>query len=131
MRLHKRMGGKLGAVIDQIEHGHHVFRAYWKNAFLKQYEKCSTLLRNELSSNNLSDFSLRMASLPDLALHLGFHCAHRFIHCRSCDILNHLVAGNRQIDAERLWNSEYKPIANLPVADRFAVFLPACIQTCR
>src|ERR1700688_400923 len=59
MRLHKRMGGKLGAVIDQIEHGHHVFRAYWKNAFLKQYEKFSTLLRNELCSNNLSDFSLR------------------------------------------------------------------------
>jgi hypothetical protein len=42
------MGGKLGTVIDQIEHGHHVFRAYWKNAFLKQYEKFSTLLRNEL-----------------------------------------------------------------------------------
>src|SRR5260370_9662843 len=59
MRLHKRMGGKLGTVIDQIEHGHHVFRAYWKNAFLKQYEKFSTLLRNELCSNNLSDFSLR------------------------------------------------------------------------
>src|SRR6202051_4906460 len=58
-RLHKRMGGKLGTVIDQIEHGHHVFRAYWKNAFLKQYEKFSTLLRNELCSNNLSDFSLR------------------------------------------------------------------------
>src|SRR5580700_4252243 len=37
----------------------HVFRAYWKNAFLKQYEKFSTLLRNELCSNNLSDFSLR------------------------------------------------------------------------
>jgi hypothetical protein len=29
------------------------------NAFLKQYEKFSTLLRNELCSNNLSDFSLR------------------------------------------------------------------------
>jgi hypothetical protein len=52
-------GGKLGTVIDQIEHGHHVFRAYWKNAFLKQYEKFSTLLCNELCSNNLSDFSLR------------------------------------------------------------------------
>jgi hypothetical protein len=59
MRLHKRMGGKLGTVIDQIEHGHHVFRAYWKNAFLKQYEKFSTLLRNELCSNNLSDFALK------------------------------------------------------------------------
>ena len=59
VRLHKRMGGKLGTLIDQIEHGHHVFRAYWKNAFLKQYEKFSTLLRNELCSNNLSDFALK------------------------------------------------------------------------
>jgi len=59
VRIRKRMGGKLGTVIDQIEHGHHVFRAYWKNAFLKQYEKFSTLLRNELCSNNLSDFALK------------------------------------------------------------------------
>ena len=41
VRLHKRLRGKLATVIDQIEHGHHVFRAYWKNAFLKQYEKFS------------------------------------------------------------------------------------------
>src|SRR5467141_2346135 len=59
VRLHKRLGGKLGTVIDQVEHGHHVYRAYWKNAFLKQYEKFSTFLRNELCSNNLSDFGLK------------------------------------------------------------------------
>jgi hypothetical protein len=59
VRFHKRLGGKLGPVIDQIEHGHHVFPAYWKNAFLKQHEKFSTLLRNELCSNNLSDFALK------------------------------------------------------------------------
>jgi hypothetical protein len=46
-------------VIDQIEHGHHVFRAYWKHAFLKQYEKFSRFLRNELCSNNLRDFGLK------------------------------------------------------------------------
>jgi hypothetical protein len=46
-------------VIDQIEHGHHVFRAYWKNASLKQYEKFSRYLRNELCSNNLRDFGLK------------------------------------------------------------------------
>jgi hypothetical protein len=39
VRLNKRLRGKLSTVIDQIEHGHHVFRAYWKNAFLNQYEK--------------------------------------------------------------------------------------------
>jgi hypothetical protein len=58
-RLNRRMGGKLATVIDQIEHGHHVFRAYFKSAFLKQYEKFSTFLRNELVSNNLNDFRLR------------------------------------------------------------------------
>jgi hypothetical protein len=59
VRLHKRLRGKLATVIDQIEHGHHVFRAYWKNAFLKQYEKFSRYLRNELCSNNLRDFGLK------------------------------------------------------------------------
>jgi hypothetical protein len=58
-RLHKRLRGKLSTVIDQIEHGHHVFRAYWKSGFLKQYEKFATFLRNELCSNNLTDFGLR------------------------------------------------------------------------
>jgi hypothetical protein len=58
-RLHKRLRGKLSTVIDQIEHGHHVFRVYWKNAFLKQYEKFSRFLRNELCSNNLRDFGLK------------------------------------------------------------------------
>ena len=59
VRLNKRLHGKLATVIDQIEHGHHVFRAYWKNAFLKQYEKFSCFLRNELCSNNLRDFGLK------------------------------------------------------------------------
>ena len=58
-RLHKRLRGKLSTVIDEIEHGHHVFRVYWKNAFLKQYEKFSRFLRNELCSNNLRDFGLK------------------------------------------------------------------------
>jgi len=59
VRLHKRLNGKLATVIDQIEHGHHVFRAYWKHAFLKQYEKFSRYLRNELCANNLRDFGLK------------------------------------------------------------------------
>jgi len=59
VRLNKRLRGKLATVIDQIEHGHHVFRAYWKHAFLKQYEKYSRYLRNELCSNNLRDFGLK------------------------------------------------------------------------
>src|SRR5437867_3479724 len=58
-RLNRRMRGKLATVIDRIEHGHHVFRAYFKHAFLKQYEKFATFLRNELVSNNLADFRLK------------------------------------------------------------------------
>ncbi len=58
-RLNRRMRGKLATIIDRIEHGHHVFRAYFKNAFLKQYEKLTTFLRNELVSNNLADFRLK------------------------------------------------------------------------
>jgi hypothetical protein len=54
-RLHRRMGGKLATVIDRLEHGHHVFRAYFKHCVLRQYEKFSTYLRNELCSNSLKD----------------------------------------------------------------------------
>ena len=57
-RVSRRMHGKLATVVDQIEHGHHVFRAYFKSGFLKQYEKFLTFLRNELVSNNLTDFGL-------------------------------------------------------------------------
>ena len=59
VRLNKKLRGKLATVIDQIEHGHHVFRANWKNSFLKQYEKFSRFLRNELCSNNLGDLGLK------------------------------------------------------------------------
>jgi len=58
-RLTRRLRGKLHTTLEQIEHGHHIFRAYWKNGFLKQYEKFSTFLRNELCSNNLTDFGLK------------------------------------------------------------------------
>ena len=59
VRLTKKLRGKISTVIEQIEHGHHVFRVYWKNALLRQYEKFSRFLRNELCSNNLRDFGLR------------------------------------------------------------------------
>jgi hypothetical protein len=59
VRLTKKLRGKLSAVVEQIEHGHHVFRVNFKNALLRQYEKFSRFLRNELLSNNLHDFGLR------------------------------------------------------------------------
>jgi hypothetical protein len=59
VRLTKKLRGKLATVLEQIEHGHHVFRVNFKNALLRQYEKFSRFLRNELLSNNLTDFGLR------------------------------------------------------------------------
>jgi len=38
-RLHKRIGGKLTSVLERTEHGHHVLRAYAKNAVMRMYEK--------------------------------------------------------------------------------------------
>lgn len=58
-RLSRKLKGKLHTTLEKIEHGHHVFRAYWKNAFVKQYEKFSTFLRTEVCSNNLADFRLK------------------------------------------------------------------------
>ena len=58
-RVTKKLKGKLNTTLEQIEHGHHIFRAYFKHAFVKQYEKFSTFLRNEICSNNLADFRLK------------------------------------------------------------------------
>ena len=58
-RVTKHLKGKLQTTLEKIDHGHHIFRAYFKNAFLKQYEKFLTFLRNEICSNNLADFHLK------------------------------------------------------------------------
>jgi hypothetical protein len=58
-RVTKKLKGKLNTTLEQIEHGHHIFRACFKHAFVKQYEKFSTFLRNEICSNNLEDFRLK------------------------------------------------------------------------
>lgn len=36
VRLTRKLRGKLNTTLEQIERGHHIFRAYCKNAFLKQ-----------------------------------------------------------------------------------------------
>jgi len=59
VRVTKKLKGKLNTTLEQIEHGHPIFRAYFKHAFVKQYEKFSPYLRNEICSNNLSDFRLK------------------------------------------------------------------------
>ena len=68
-RVTKRTKGKHQVVLDQMDHGHHVLRAYSKNAFVKQYEKDNTFLRIETCSNNLKDFRQKkaLAHLPEVA----------------------------------------------------------------
>jgi hypothetical protein len=58
-RLTRRLKGKLQTVLERMEHGRHVFRAYWKNCCLRQYEKFRTYMRLEVLSNNLKDLNLR------------------------------------------------------------------------
>jgi len=95
-RLHKRWPGQLTSKLDQIQHGHHVLRAYAKNAVIRMYEKFSTFLRLEALSNNLKDFGLKkgldnldqvrrtLATVTDrfaafearaLNVHVDFHCS--------------------------------------------------------
>lgn len=68
-RITKRTKGKHQVVLDQMDHGHHVLRAYSKNAFVKQYEKDNTFLRIETCSNTLKDFRQKKAleHLPEVA----------------------------------------------------------------
>jgi hypothetical protein len=55
----KRLGGTLQTLLEQVEHGHHVFRACAKSAVLRMYETYATFLRLEVLSNHLTDFGLR------------------------------------------------------------------------
>jgi hypothetical protein len=58
-RITRHLKGKLHTTLERIDHGHHVLRAYFKHAFVKQYEKFQTFLRIELCSNDLKDFFLK------------------------------------------------------------------------
>ncbi len=57
-RKHKRLRGKLYTMLEKIDHGHHVLRAYAKNAVARMYEKFSTFLRVEICLNRMKDFGL-------------------------------------------------------------------------
>jgi hypothetical protein len=58
-RLTRRLQGNLHTLLQRIDQGHHVLRAYFKRAFVKQYEKFRTFLRFEVCSNDLKDFFLK------------------------------------------------------------------------
>ena len=58
-RKHKRWRGKLYTMLEKIDHGHHVLRAYAKNAVARMYEKFSTFLRVEICVNRMKDLGLK------------------------------------------------------------------------
>ncbi len=58
-RVTRRINGKLQNVVERLDHGQHVFRAYCRRSFLKTYQKASTFLRMEIVCNDLKDFRLR------------------------------------------------------------------------
>ncbi len=57
-RITRKVRGKLQSVLEKLDHGHHVFRAYCKSALVRMYEKLSIFLRIEVCSNRLKDFNL-------------------------------------------------------------------------
>jgi hypothetical protein len=58
-RRTRRLQGKLQTVVERLDHGQHVLRAYFRSSFLKAYEKAATFLRLEIVCNNLKDFKLK------------------------------------------------------------------------
>lgn len=62
----RRFKGKLLAVLERVDQAHHILRAYFKNSFIKQYEKFRTLLRMEVCCNNLYDLRINksLINLP-------------------------------------------------------------------
>ena len=57
-RKTRRLRGKLYSLLEKVDHGHHVLRAYAKSAVARMYEKFSTFLRLEVCVNRVKDFGL-------------------------------------------------------------------------
>lgn len=65
-RVTRRIQGKHQTVLERMDEGHHVFRAWFKSSFVKQYEKWKTFLRTEVVSNNVKDLGLKRKGLHEL-----------------------------------------------------------------
>jgi len=72
-RVTRRLKGRLETVLSGVDHGQHVMRAWFKNSFVKQYEKLRTFLRFEVCSNNLKDLCLKkgLAGLATVRQSMG------------------------------------------------------------
>jgi hypothetical protein len=58
-RIPRTFKGKLQTVFERMDQAHHTFRAYFKNSYVKQYEKLRTFLRMEVCSNHLPDLRIK------------------------------------------------------------------------
>jgi len=58
-RITHQFKGKLQTVLERLNQAHHIFRAYFKNSYVKQYEKLRTFLRMEVCSNHLPDLRIK------------------------------------------------------------------------
>jgi hypothetical protein len=67
-KITRRFKGKLSTMLERVDQGHHTLRAYYKNSFVKQYEKYRTFLRMEVCCNNLPDLRLKkgLQNLPQV-----------------------------------------------------------------
>lgn len=65
-RITRQFKGKLQAVLERLDQAHHTLRAYFKNSFVKQYEKFRTFLRMEVCTNNTPDIRVpkSLVNLP-------------------------------------------------------------------
>ena len=83
-RITRKLKGKLHVTLEKLEQGHHTLRAYWKNSFVKQYEKFRTFLRQEVCCNNLANFRLKKAldNLPAIRATLN-EVTDRFTHLQA------------------------------------------------
>ena len=67
-----RITGKLQTIMEALEHGPHIFRTYWKRAWVKQYEKYSTYLRNEVTSTRFRAPQERSSSSTERGIREGY-----------------------------------------------------------
>ena len=65
-RITRQFKGKLQVVLERLDQAHHTLRAYFKNSFVKQYEKFRTFLRMEVCTNNTPDIRVpkSLVNLP-------------------------------------------------------------------
>jgi len=88
--INRRFKGKLQTVFECLDQSHHTFRAYFKNSFVKQYEKYRTFLRMEVCSNHLPDLRIKKSlEHLDTVRRASREILDRFAQIQSCALNAH------------------------------------------